>query len=568
MLYRNMAIIRKLIIEGYRSVRDRIEITFPIGKPVVLLGENNAGKSNIIKALHLVLGLPWPGNHEPEDHEFFGRDPQRPINIEVEFDPQYPLGGKYSHIVWRYDASADEPIFFRGKNREGEYRYISNDVRDTCMCIVVEAERNLNYHLSYSSRWTFLSRLMRRFHRALSGHEKVRQELEQLFQQTKEKFYEVLQFKQFVDNLRSELSDLVSTMSHRLEVDFEAYNPVNFFHALRLQAVEGNTPRILEEMGTGEQQVLALAFAYAYAKAFHGGVVLVVEEPEAHLHPLAQQWLARRLRSRCVEGLQVVITTHSPAFLNIEDLEGLVLVYKEDGATRVRQLTRRALVQKCIEMGVSPDKVTEDNILPFYAANATSDILTGFFARVIVLVEGPTEELSLPILLAKRGLEVDREGIAILGVGGKGNLAKWYRLFTAYDLPCYVIFDNDTKDDGSGVKRKDALKAVGITDYDAEELIHSDEWIVAERYTIFGRDFEEAMRTHFHQYSALEQEAEEQGVTSKPFKARWAVQRLDAGSKDPGWTKVDEMVRYLKELLGATGRKKEPISDEEDVFLS
>jgi len=308
-----------------------------------------------------------------------------------------------------------------------------------------------------------------------------------------------------------------------------------------------------------------LAFAYAYAKAFHGGIVLVIEEPEAHLHPLAQRWLARRLRSRCEEGLQIVITTHSPAFLAIEDLEGFVLVYKKDGATRVRQLKCRELVQKCVEMGVPQNRVTEDNILPFYAANATSDILSGFFARAVVLVEGQTEQLALPILLAKRGLDVEREGIAILGVGGKGNLAKWYRLFTAYGVPCYIIFDNDARNDDSGTKRKDALKAVGITDDDAEELIRSDEWVVAEKYAIFGKDFEEAMRAHFGEYSALENEAEEQGTSSKPFKARWAAQRLDAESDDPGWAKIEEMVGYLKMLLGEPDSQEEHL-DEGDTL--
>jgi len=69
-----MAKITKLRIEGYRSIGEPIEIAFPENQPVVLVGENNAGKSNIVKALQLVLGPFWPGNHQPEDHEFFGRD--------------------------------------------------------------------------------------------------------------------------------------------------------------------------------------------------------------------------------------------------------------------------------------------------------------------------------------------------------------------------------------------------------------------------------------------------------------------------------------------------------------
>jgi len=561
-----MARIRKISIEGYRSIRERIEIEFPHGKPVVLVGENNAGKSNIVKALQLVLGPFWPGNYEPEDHEFFGRIRSHPIEINVEFDLGDLLGGKYKHLIWRYNPSAKEPVYFRGIHSRGQDGYVGNEDRDTCICVVVEADRNLAYHLSYSSKRTLLSRLMHRFHGELRGQETVHADLEGLFEQIKAKFHEVPAFKEFVEGLQHELGDLISTMKHQLQVDFEAYNPVNFFHALRLQAAEGGEPRTLEEMGTGEQQILALAFAYAYAKAFHGGLILVIEEPEAHLHPLAQQWLAGRLKSRCEEGLQVLITTHSPAFVSVEDLEGLVLVYKQNGATRVRQLRRQDLVTKCIEHGVPPERVTEDNILPFYAANATTDLLSGLFARVVMLVEGPTEVLALPYLLAKRGLQVDREGIAILNAGGKGNLAKWYRLYDAYGIPCYIIFDNDSEDDSKGTKRRDALRAVGIIEEEAEDLITADDWIVAPHYTIFGRDFETTMRRYFTEYASLEEEAKQFGVNSKQFIARWVAQRLNQDSEDEGWFKVEAMVEHLRDLLEQNGTKViEHSVDEQEV---
>jgi putative ATP-dependent endonuclease of OLD family len=415
----------------------------------------------------------------------------------------------------------------------------------------VEAERDLHYHLGYSSKWTLLSRLMHRFHLALTDNDVVRGDLEKLFEQIKVKFHEVPEFKTFVASLQGEFDDLVANMPHRLRVDFQAHNPVNFFHALRLQAAEGDEPRTLEEMGTGEQQVLALAFAYAYAKAFHGGIVLVVEEPEAHLHPLAQHWLAQRLRSRCQDGLQVLITTHSPAFVSVEGLEGLVLVYKENGSTQVRQLTRGDLVEKCIELGAPPDRVTENNVLPFYVANATTELLSGFFARAVVLVEGATEALALPVLLAKRGLQAEKEGVAILSVGGKGNLAKWYRLYSAYGIPCYVVFDNDASDDDAAKKRKDVLSAAGVNGARVDGLIAEEDWQVCEKYTIFGKDFEETMRHNFDHYSDIEAEAKALGVDTKPFVARWVVERLDAESSDPGWEKVDHMIKKLRALFGA-----------------
>jgi putative ATP-dependent endonuclease of OLD family len=166
----------------------------------------------------------------------------------------------------------------------------------------------------------------------------------------------------------------------------------------------------------------------------------------------------------------------------------------------------------------------------------------------VVLVEGPTETLALPILLAKRGLQVQKEGIAILSVGGKGNLAKWYRLYTAYGIPCYITFDNDTDDDRDGRKRRDALRAMRV-DQSIIDTVDEDCWMVEERYTMFGKDFESTMRHYFKDYSALEREASNKGVTSKPFIARYAAEHLATDTDDRGWMKVDEIAAKLRNLM-------------------
>lgn len=451
-----MARLTRLRVRNYRSIGTPVEVSFPENMPLVLLGQNNTGKSNIVRAMELLLGGFWPGNHEPDEHEHFHRDRDVPVEIRAWFAMDDLFGRGYSEIAWAYDRGADDPSSFRGRYPSGGSGAVSNADRDTCFCIVLEADRNLRYQLGYASKWTYLSRLMHRFHKALAEHESSRARLEDLFRQIKAAFQEVPQFAGFVGELRGQLADLVATMTHRLEVDFEAYNPVNFFQALRLQAAEGDEPRALEEMGTGEQQVLAMAFAYAYAKAFHGGIVLVIEEPEAHLHPLAQQWLARRLAKMATDGLQIVITTHSPSYVDILGLEGLALVTKTDEGTRVTQVSRQDVAKQCIALGVPATKATVDNILPFYAVNASPELLAGFFARVVVLVEGPTEAFALPIYFEKCGLPVAKEGVAVIPVHGKGNLGKWRRLFMTYGIPSYVVFDNDVEDDVSGNKRKDA----------------------------------------------------------------------------------------------------------------
>jgi putative ATP-dependent endonuclease of the OLD family len=549
-----MARITSTRITNYRSIGEPIEITWPPNKPVVLLGQNNAGKSNVVKAYELVLGNFWPGNHEPEDHECFERNRNNPIEILVRFSQTERLGGRHAEIIWRYDVNLPESPYFRGRPVPGgSDGYIRGDDRDSCICIVLEAERNLRYHLGYSSKWTYLSRLMHRFHRALTNHENTKGQLEELFAGVKQRFGEIPEFANFVRELKGQLAGLISSMTHKLEVDFEAYNPVNFFHALRLQAAEGDQPRTLEEMGTGEQQVLAMAFAYAYARAFHEGVVLIVEEPEAHLHPLAQQWLAKRMNAMAAEGLQILVTTHSAAFVDMINLDGLVLVRRVGGSTKTVQIRREQLVARCIAMGVPPDRITPENILPFYAANATREIMEGFFAQVVLLVEGPTEALALPIYLAKRNLDVVKMGIAMIPVYGKGSLGKWWRLFITYGIPCYVIFDNDGHDDPTGTKRRDALRAMGIAVAQHAEYLAVNDWTIEADLMVFGSDFETILRQSFPNYAALEAQAAEQGIDAKPFIARWVAEHMPVDEAHAGWQRFGDLAERLRAKLPAAG---------------
>jgi len=540
---RPMARLTWCTIQGYKSIRDPITIQFPEGMPLVLIGENNAGKSNIVSALDLVLGESWPGTREPEDHDFWGRDPQTgSIRMEVGlsgvFHPK--TGQPVTALLWQYDPHDEEGILFRG-NVDGQWKFVSNDLRNQLIAVTIGADRRLSYQLSYSSKYTLLSKLMRKFHTALVSDPNRVERLKVAFKTLEDIFREVEEFAKFEAGLAEQFGEMFAGMSYGLQVDFSAYDPSRFFHSLRVVPKEGNERRTFDELGTGQEQILALAFAHAYARAFYGGIVLIIEEPEAHLHPLAQRWLARQIRQMCEDGLQVILTTHSPAFIDILGLEGLVLVRKKNSATYVRQLSREELAGYCIAYGSHPSKTSPDTILPFYAAHATEEILSGFFAKAIVLVEGPTEFLALPVYLRRVGLDVTRAGIAIIPVMGKGNLAKWWRLFTAYGFHVYVIFDNDTRDDKNATHRNDILSTIGVNDpKEIDEAINTEEWLIKDTYCVFGKDFEQCLRATFgDEYKSLENAARDMFGDSKPIIARYVAEQL-TGIKN-GWPKVQQL---------------------------
>jgi putative ATP-dependent endonuclease of OLD family len=235
------------------------------------------------------------------------------------------------------------------------------------------------------------------------------------------------------------------------------------------------------------------------------------------------------------EGLQIVITTHSPAFVDILGLPGIVLVRKDDGSTQVKQISAEQLADFCLKHGAKAANVK--SILPFYSSNATQEVLSGFFAKKIILVEGSTEQFALPIYFEKVGLDIEKNGIAVIPVMGKGNLAKWWRFFFAFDIPTYVIFDNDSKEDSTETKRKDALSTVGIDDPDTvRHFITSSDWLIDEKFSVFGVDFETILRQYFPDYAKLEEEAKTNIGSTKPLVARYVANNLRfENENDPGW---------------------------------
>jgi len=541
-----MARVTELTIRGYRSIKDQITIRFPANAPLIMVGENNAGKTNILRAIDLILGEYWPGSKEPEDHEFWQRDAVNgKIAITVKLDNLIgDAGTSLDGFIWSYDPQRDgKKCEFTARSKQGNpINYVRNEWREQCICVWVSADRRLSYHLGYSSKWTLLSKLMHKFHTSLTQDENRVQRLKDKFHEIEQIFLEVEDFGNFRDGLTRQFGEMFTGMSYGLDIDFSAYDPSRFFRSLQVVPHENGERRTLEELGTGQEQILALAFAYAYAKAFYGGIILAIEEPEAHLHPLAQEWLSRKIHQMAADGLQIVIPHISPHFVNLMGLEGLVLVRKDnEGATQVCQLTKQQLVEHCLAKGAHAQKTTAETVLPFYANQSTQEILNGFFAKKIILVEGQTEQLALPVYFQKVDLDVTRDGVAIIPVIGKGNLAKWWRLFTAYRIPTYIIFDNDNQDDGTGTKRKDALKALGISEDGWENYLQGEEWLIESGFSVFGKDFEATMRTSFANYSQLEQEAKEMFGDSKPIVARYVANELDVGSKDPGWVKYQEL---------------------------
>ena len=111
----------KLIISNYRSIKE-LSISFEKGKNIIV-GKNNAGKSNIIKAIDLILGESSPTWHKSDNitvNDFFNGDTSKPIFIFCELTREQTEVLNYQEIYkcfgFKYHATISEWV----KNDKGK----------------------------------------------------------------------------------------------------------------------------------------------------------------------------------------------------------------------------------------------------------------------------------------------------------------------------------------------------------------------------------------------------------------------------------------------------------------
>lgn len=132
---------------------------------------------------------------------------------------------------------------------------------------------------------------------------------------------------------------------------------------------------------------------------------------------------------------QIFICTHSPFFINMEDYRHIVIVRKLDPETGT-------IVHRVSEELFEGDaeKKKRFNMVRFF--NPDRNEL--FFARKVVLVEGATEKVVLPLLARRIGC-FDHT-VSIIDCGSKFNLTLYITVLNAFRIPYLVIYDVDPVD--------------------------------------------------------------------------------------------------------------------------
>lgn len=230
-------------------------------------------------------------------------------------------------------------------------------------------------------------------------------------------------------------------------IDFNFVSPQVNEIIKKLSIVYGENPISVERNGLGKNNLLFISLILSHLasqaedKTELAFRVIGIEEPEAHLHPHLQTHLAKNLSQinkdedpeKTKKDTQIIITSHSTNITTSIDLNNLVVLYRENDKIRYHYILD----------GFSDKKVGKEHVayLRKYLDATNSSM---FYARRIILVEGISEQILIPLFFEmKYNQSLESMGATIINVNGVAFKRFLEVIKNGYFIKCGVLTDGD-----------------------------------------------------------------------------------------------------------------------------
>lgn len=460
--------------EGMRICRIAIEnfanfdsVDFATDDSLVVVGENKAGKSNLLRALRLVLDPTLPDRERQLGLEHFwdGLGDEKlghEVRVEVELTAFEDndnllavLGGflvtTKSPLVARLTYLYRPKAELKGKEPESlaDYEFLVFGGTEEANVLTAAQRREMPMDYLFALRdaegdlLNWRRSPLRPIIEELTANldDTARVELQKLVNEASEGLAARPEVATAAQKVSERLKQMVGNEhAVSLALGLAPNNVDVLLRSLRL-LIDGGARGIGDaSLGTANLLFLTLK-ALELERTVEAGershTFLAIEEPEAHLHPHVQRLVYRHYLGAdddAPENVTTILTTHSPHIASVAPLRSIVLL-REDPDAEATVITSAAKVDLT--------KDDEDDLQRYI------DVTRGelFFARGIIFVEGDAERFLIPAYATAMGVDLDALGVTICSIAGV-NFLPYVTLVgpDALNIPFIILTDRDPQD--------------------------------------------------------------------------------------------------------------------------
>ena len=433
-------------VVNYRSITTARKIQ--TNNMTVLVGKNNEGKSNILRALTLAMDVMKMYSIDPRALRFSSRV----LRNRYDWERDYPLSlqernpNGFSSVELNFELDAHDISVIRGLtgirlsgcipvrvSLNSSTVKIDIPKRGTPAFSNAENKQKIIEYVCFKIDFNFIPAVRTERDALRVVENLIESELSAL-----ESTQEYIEATNTIDNLQQQVLDRIS--SH-LIIPLREFLPTVENVKIRIQKdrrvaslrkdteiiIDDGTPTPIQQKGDGIKSLTALAMLNFSSRADRVSVI-AIEEPESHLHPESARQLYETINALSINH-QVVLTTHSPLFVNRTNLKENIIV--DCGkATPVKRIKE---IRDILGTKVSDNLIIAENVL---------------------IVEGEDDKIILDKLLPNMSEKIKKSlqnGTLIIDyIGGAGNLT--YKLSFYRNIQCkyHVLLDNDDAGRQSG----------------------------------------------------------------------------------------------------------------------
>lgn len=563
--------IARIHIENYRSIRT---LDLYPDSYCVLIGENNAGKSNILKAVNLVLGEMWPTDRTFTLDDFYRQDSEHDIIIQVYFDQPldtwknmslkvhgFELRGKAYKRSHRGMPKGTLAVDYTCINAKGEtIRYpaeplqegrqaklwydlkVSREMKDSIPFIYIDILRDYHRH-DPTNRWSVLRKLLNQVNteigndkstiKVLTPHGEEKMTRKQAFEYRLREAYSYLQTPDLTEieaKIRQNTLDQMGLGQEDIALHFAAYDPVNVCKNLQIFVEQMGISSSAEMVGAGMQSAIVIAIFRTYEEMKKDGAVFAIEGPEVFLHPQKERYFHEVLHAISGDN-QVLIATHSPEFVKISCPHEVCLIRRSE-AEGTKAIT-------CTP-GQIGESVKQELELLNYFDTQRNEL---YFARGLILAAGATEKHFIPYIAHRLGLDLNRNGVAVIDCGEKGNLPLYKEVADCFSIPCVaVLYDGILPQTGvTDPVRLAEIQEINSCRQSENEVLAGKLGIECLFWISIDRQSEAGFPRGMNEFKKVLQYYDSQGIENVPNSLIMAIQTI---------TQATQRAQPLQELAG------------------